>query len=768
MSNGPNTETSMTAASSRVLPNYTAFWDKNSAQDGDAHKQNASITTRMSSMVLRWCYRAVRVRLVAELPLSRFYKGEAFLERLARHEHYLASMMGLKPGMRVLDVGCGVGGPAREIARFTDANITGLNNNDFQIGRARKYTEKAGLSGQVQFVKGDFMKLSEQFGEGTFDAVYAIEATVHAPTWEGVYGEIKKVLKPGGIFGVYEWCMTDDWDPSIPEHKDIAHGIEVGDGIPEMRTIKQARQALKNVGFEILHEEDLADRPDPILETTVRLLEMVGLVPKGTYDVGEALKTAADALVRGGQKKLFTPMYLVVSRKPVDEIRSVVFVLFGTIPIPPLPATLRTALSSTAVDCSTLPFLADITMNETSMSMNHALSSHLLESFDQSRRAATPAFGTQPFDALATNFSSADQLAEMQAKLNKKLGPDGRVPAEDQSLLMLKGGRSSTLQNEVFGFNGWSSSVLSITTDYIDYNEGTQRYNVGVSAVIRVTLRDGAFHEDVGFGSLENARGKGMALDKCKKEAVTDGLKRTLRNFGNLLGNCLYDKQYASEILKIKAPVLKLDKDALHRRPDLAGPVPTMPIPGATFQSLATSSPQNQSVNTTSYRPVGNPSPLATSTPITNRAAHDLPTPDTSLENTDGSTTRASGLTNVLRRAKEQGVQPNASTSADPSTSSGTRRASSTLPASVPPAPGLPQRRDSETNLFDHQLAGELAADGSVYGSEDDAFFDNIMPGELDMEVAEVPPAPAPAPTEGAQTPAENASPLLFSPARSL
>jgi ubiquinone/menaquinone biosynthesis C-methylase UbiE len=78
--------------------------------------------------------------------------------------------MSLRPGMRVLDVGCGVGGPAREIARFSDAKIVGLNNNDFQIGRARKYTKAAGLEDQVQFVKGDFMKLSEQFGENAFDA----------------------------------------------------------------------------------------------------------------------------------------------------------------------------------------------------------------------------------------------------------------------------------------------------------------------------------------------------------------------------------------------------------------------------------------------------------------------------------------------------------------------------------------------------------------------------------------------------------------------
>ena len=101
---------------------------------------------------------------------SRFYKGEAFLASLARHEHYLAAQMSLRPGMRVLDVGCGVGGPAREIAQFTDTQIVGLNNNDFQIQRARKYTQKAGLEGQVTFVKGDFMKLSEQFGENSFDA----------------------------------------------------------------------------------------------------------------------------------------------------------------------------------------------------------------------------------------------------------------------------------------------------------------------------------------------------------------------------------------------------------------------------------------------------------------------------------------------------------------------------------------------------------------------------------------------------------------------
>jgi Rad52/22 family double-strand break repair protein len=70
------------------------------------------------------------------------------------------------------------------------------------------------------------------------------------------------------------------------------------------------------------------------------------------------------------------------------------------------------------------------------------------------------------------------------------------------------------LTNEVFGFNGWSSSVVRLTTDFIDLNEETRRYTVGVTAIMRVTLRDGVFHEDIGYGILENSKSKGAALDK--------------------------------------------------------------------------------------------------------------------------------------------------------------------------------------------------------------------------------------------------------------
>ncbi|KAJ7301844.1 delta-sterol C-methyltransferase [Mycena albidolilacea] len=333
------------------IANYTKFWDKDISKEDSTHTENrVESYTDVVNGYYDGATELYEYGWADSFHFCRFYPGEAFAAALARHEHYLAAQMRLRPGMRVLDVGCGVGGPARAIARFADVEIVGLNNNEFQVQRARRYTKRAGLEGKVTFVRGDFMKLEEQFGKNYFDAVYAIEATCHAPTWEGVYGEIFKVLKPGGVFGVYEWCMTDNWDASDPAHAALQHEIELGNGIPEMRSLASVGAALETVGFDVEHTEDLAERDDAVLwyyplegdvrkaqtfwdyltvarisplgkfltHNVVWVMELLRLLPKGTHDVGEALRLAAGALVRGGQLKIFTPMYLVISRKPKE------------------------------------------------------------------------------------------------------------------------------------------------------------------------------------------------------------------------------------------------------------------------------------------------------------------------------------------------------------------------------------------------------------------------------------------------------------------
>lgn len=280
---------------------------------------------------------------------SRFYKGENFHASVARHEHYLAYKAGIQEGDLVLDVGCGVGGPASEIARFTGCNIVGLNNNDYQVAKANWNAKKSQLHNQLQFVKGDFMHMD--FDDNTFDKVYAIEATCHAPKLEGVYGEIYRVLKPGGTFAVYEWVMSDRYDESNPEHRKIAYEIEVGDGIPKMFPAQVARDALRNVGFEVTLAKDLAEEPNEVpwyypltgewkyvqtladLATFFRtsffgrkfttfmvyLMELLGIAPQGSTKVTLALEEAAVGLVAGGRSKLFTPMMLFIARKPEDN-----------------------------------------------------------------------------------------------------------------------------------------------------------------------------------------------------------------------------------------------------------------------------------------------------------------------------------------------------------------------------------------------------------------------------------------------------------------
>ena len=85
--------------------------------------------------------------------------------------------------------------------------------------------------------------------------------------------------------------------------------------------------------------------------------------------------------------------------------------------------------------------------------------------------------------------------------------------------------------------------------------------------VVRITIRDGTFHEDVGYGSIENCRSKILALERCKKEALTDGLKRCLRCFGNVLGNCLYDKTIVAQMKKLKKFPIEFDPNDYYRDP---------------------------------------------------------------------------------------------------------------------------------------------------------------------------------------------------------
>lgn len=175
-----------------------------------------------------------------------------------------------------------------------------------------------------------------------------------------------------------------------------------------------------------------------------------------------------------------------------------------------------------------------------------------------------------PFEDVKSRISeyTAQDIATLQSRLEKQLGPEyisSRSGPSGQKVHYVAAEKCIQLANEIFGFNGWSSQIMDIQVDFVDENATTMKITLGLSVIVRVTLKDGTFHEDIGYGHIENCKGKAAAFEKAKKEGTTDALKRALRNFGNVLGNCIYDKDYLGKVTKIKPMAKKWDESNLHR-----------------------------------------------------------------------------------------------------------------------------------------------------------------------------------------------------------
>jgi len=132
-----------------------------------------------------------------------------------------------------------------------------------------------------------------------------------------------------------------------------------------------------------------------------------------------------------------------------------------------------------------------------------------------------------------------------------------------------------SMMNTIFGWHGWNSRVMSSVTDYATSDNGC-KWNVGVAVTVRLTVfvsDDGdvreVFHEDIGYGTMDNAPSHGKAMEKARKEAVTDGLKRAARQFGRATGGCLYEKQYLDRVKTVKGPAerIEFDPEKLFRKP---------------------------------------------------------------------------------------------------------------------------------------------------------------------------------------------------------
>lgn len=161
-------------------------------------------------------------------------------------------------GARVLDIGCGLGGPAMVLAGETGARVTGIDVEDAILARATDRVAEAGLADRVDLMRVAPGRLP--FADAAFDVVFSKDSLVHIPDKPAIFAEAHRVLRPGGRLAMSDWLTGPHWRESAAFAAYLAlTPLDLGSA-----TVAEATAALTAAGFEDI---ETADRNAWFVET---------------------------------------------------------------------------------------------------------------------------------------------------------------------------------------------------------------------------------------------------------------------------------------------------------------------------------------------------------------------------------------------------------------------------------------------------------------------------------------------------------------------
>lgn len=247
------------------------------------------------------------------------------------YEESIARHLGLKPGDRVLDLGCGRGRVAAHMAKYAGVRVTGLNIEPNSIAQARAFNKELGL--ENDFIVKDFNDLPLPFENETFDGFYNIQAFSLAKDHKALFREIFRVLKPGARFSSLDWIKYPAYDETNPEHAELMRRTKPLIGAVGTPTPASFEEALREAGFCISRSDNASTATDglqaPLIDKVdiyfrsmrhiIVALVKIKVLPPHFKTLINRLCLDGKAFVKMDEMRLITTSYRIIAEKPLSS-----------------------------------------------------------------------------------------------------------------------------------------------------------------------------------------------------------------------------------------------------------------------------------------------------------------------------------------------------------------------------------------------------------------------------------------------------------------
>lgn len=193
----------------------------------------------------------------------------------------------------VLDVGCGVGGSSRHIARRYGCSASGITLSPYQAGRANELSRQAGLGEACSFQVAD--ALAQPFADGSFDLVWSLESGEHMPDKARFVAELARVAAPGGRVIVVTWChrVLGEGEALRPEEAALLERICEAYYLPAWCSVADYERLFEANGLRDINTADWSEAVAPfwgeVIKSAMTSRGVLGLLKAGWTTIKGAL-----------------------------------------------------------------------------------------------------------------------------------------------------------------------------------------------------------------------------------------------------------------------------------------------------------------------------------------------------------------------------------------------------------------------------------------------------------------------------------------------